>query len=84
MLIILDVCMAFEVLGSNLLTLIRQYRHRGIPLSIVKRIVKQILLGLEYLHDKCHIIHTDLKPEVIIIYIYIYFFFVIFIYLFIY
>jgi len=64
MLIILDVCMAFEVLGSNLLTLIRQYRHRGIPLSIVKRIVKQILMGLEYLHDKCHIIHTDLKPEV--------------------
>jgi len=59
--------MAFEVLGSNLLTLIRQYRHRGIPLSIVKRITKQILMGLEYLHDKCHIIHTDLKPENVLI-----------------
>jgi len=55
------------VLGSNLLTLIRQYRHRGIPLSIVKRIIKQILMGLEYLHDKCHIIHTDLKPENVLI-----------------
>ncbi|TPX37591.1 hypothetical protein SmJEL517_g00652 [Synchytrium microbalum] len=57
------VCMAFEVLGPNLLTLIRQYHHRGIPLSIVKRITKQVLMGLDYLHRECGIIHTDLKPE---------------------
>ncbi|OUM68709.1 hypothetical protein PIROE2DRAFT_3556 [Piromyces sp. E2] len=31
------ICMTFEVLGPNLLTLIRQYRHRGIPIHIVKR-----------------------------------------------
>lgn len=24
---------------------------------------KQILIGLHYLHDYCGIIHTDLKPE---------------------
>jgi len=52
------------VLGPNLLTLIRQYRHRGIPIHIVKRITKQILMGLDYLHRECNIIHTDLKPEV--------------------
>jgi len=56
--------MTFEVLGPNLLTLIRQYRHRGIPIHIVKRITKQILMGLDYLHRECNIIHTDLKPEV--------------------
>jgi serine/threonine-protein kinase SRPK3 len=58
------VCMAFEVLGPNLLTLIRQYHHKGIPIPIVKRIIKQLLLGLDYLHRVCGIIHTDLKPEV--------------------
>jgi len=61
------ICMTFEVLGPNLLTLIRQYRHRGIPIHIVKRITKQILMGLDYLHRECNIIHTDLKPENVLI-----------------
>ena len=56
--------MAFEVLGPNLLTLIRQFRHRGLPIRVVKRIIKQVLRGLDYLHRECGIIHTDLKPEV--------------------
>ncbi|KAI9105569.1 Serine/threonine-protein kinase 23 [Phlyctochytrium arcticum] len=61
------VCMAFEVLGPNLLTLIRQYHHRGIPADIVRRITKQVLMGLDYLHRECAIIHTDLKPENVLI-----------------
>ncbi|KAJ3155414.1 serine/threonine protein kinase, CMGC group [Geranomyces michiganensis] len=61
------VCMAFEVLGPNLLTLIRQYHHRGLHIPIVQRIVKQVLMGLDYLHRECGIIHTDLKPENVLI-----------------
>lgn len=55
--------MAFEVLGKNLLSLIKKYDYRGIPIPIVRNIAKQILLGLDYLHRVCGVIHTDLKPE---------------------
>jgi serine/threonine-protein kinase SRPK3 len=58
-----DIVMAFEPLGPNLLTLIRSHNHRGIPIPVVKRIAKQVLMGLDYLHRECGIIHTDLKPE---------------------
>lgn len=57
------VCMVFERLGDNLLTLIRLYDHRGIPLDVVRAITAQILVALRYLHTTCGIIHTDMKPE---------------------
>ena len=58
------VCMAFELLGENLLSVIKKYEYRGIPIPIVKRFVFQICEALAFLHSsKCNIIHTDLKPE---------------------
>jgi len=55
--------MAFEVLGKNLLSLIKRYGYKGIPIRIVREICRQTLIGLDYLHRICGIIHTDLKPE---------------------
>lgn len=57
------VCMVFEVLGHNLLKLIIKSNYRGIPVRNVKCIIRQVLEGLDYLHTKCQIIHTDIKPE---------------------
>ncbi|KZV47181.1 SRSF protein kinase 2-like [Dorcoceras hygrometricum] len=61
------VCMVFEYLGDNLLTLIKYSDYRGIPLHMVKEICFHILVGLDYLHRQLSIIHTDLKPENILI-----------------
>ena len=37
------------------------------PLWLVKKITIDVLLGLVYLHEHCNIIHTDLKPQNIMI-----------------
>ncbi|EDO16560.1 hypothetical protein Kpol_1064p42 [Vanderwaltozyma polyspora DSM 70294] len=57
------IVMVFEVLGENLLAMIRRYEPNGVPISYVKQITKQLLLGLDYMHRCCGIIHTDIKPE---------------------
>ncbi|KAH7427154.1 hypothetical protein KP509_10G032000 [Ceratopteris richardii] len=61
------VCMVFEYLGDNLLTLIKCYDYKGLPLEMVKRISYHVLVGLDYLHRQLSIIHTDLKPENILL-----------------
>ncbi|KAF8309743.1 kinase-like protein, partial [Clavulina sp. PMI_390] len=61
------VCMVFEVLGENLLGLIKRHQSKGVPAHIVKQISKQILLGLDYMHRTCGVIHTDLKPENVLV-----------------
>ena len=53
----------FELLGKSLLDLIEAYNCRGLPIAVVKKIAKEVLIGLDYLHNECNIIHTDLKPE---------------------
>lgn len=60
----IHVAMVFEAMGPNVLSLIKLYDFKGVPLPIVKILVRHVLFGLDFLHRFCHIIHTDLKPEV--------------------
>jgi serine/threonine protein kinase len=55
--------MVFEILGVNLLEIMKRYDYKGIPMPLVRRMAKQVLIALDYLHRICKIIHTDLKPE---------------------
>jgi len=61
------VCMVFEVLGVNLLEVIKQYNYKGVPIPICRVISQQVLMGLDYMHRICGIIHTDLKPENVLV-----------------
>uniref|UniRef100_A0A7N6AXH2 non-specific serine/threonine protein kinase n=1 Tax=Anabas testudineus TaxID=64144 RepID=A0A7N6AXH2_ANATE len=61
------VCMVLEVLGHQLLRWIIKSNYTGLPLPCVKSILRQVLQGLDYLHTKCKIIHTDIKPENILL-----------------
>ncbi|MES1918660.1 hypothetical protein MHBO_000594 [Bonamia ostreae] len=78
-LMILDVCIVFEVLGDNLLTQIMKndqeftklnknikFDHENCYLTKrnqIKKCAKDILEALKFLHEKCELIHTDIKPE---------------------
>jgi serine/threonine-protein kinase SRPK3 len=59
--------MVFEILGVNFLEIIKRYEYKGVPLPLVRRLARQCLIGLDYMHRMCHIIHTDFKPENVVI-----------------
>ncbi|VUG17247.1 DEBR0S2_02190g1_1 [Brettanomyces bruxellensis] len=56
----------FHMSQLNDLTILHE-SYGGLPVTLVKQISKQILLGLDYLHRYCGIIHTDLKPENVLV-----------------
>lgn len=56
-------CLVFEILGENVLKLIQRSEYKGLPVENVRLIIKQVLEALVYIHEECGIIHTDIKPE---------------------
>lgn len=60
-------CLVFEALGCSLYKLIVRSHFKGLPMGLVRSITRQLLQGLDYLHRKCRIIHTDIKPENILL-----------------
>ena len=59
--------MVFEILGVNFLEIIKRYDYKGVPIPLVRKLSKQCLIGLDYMHRMCQIIHTDFKPENVVI-----------------
>lgn len=52
------VCLVFEVMGEDLAALVRRYRDKKLPIHLVKQVARQLLLGLDYLHRSCKVVHT--------------------------
>jgi serine/threonine-protein kinase SRPK3 len=52
------VCLVQNVLGDGLGQEAERYDHSKIPVRVMKEVVRQLLLGLDFLHRQCGIIHT--------------------------
>lgn len=53
----------FEKCGISLYDLIQLNSCLGYPIDFIQSVAKQILTSLDFLHTKARIVHTDLKPE---------------------
>ncbi|KAI9728115.1 MAG: hypothetical protein M1834_007831 [Cirrosporium novae-zelandiae] len=60
-------CLVFEPLREPLWLYSTRFVDDVIPSDILKIILQMVLQGLDYLHSECHIIHTDLKPDNIMV-----------------
>eukprot|EP00442_Polarella_glacialis_P009466 CAMPEP_0115136022 /NCGR_PEP_ID=MMETSP0227-20121206/56112_1 /TAXON_ID=89957 /ORGANISM="Polarella glacialis, Strain CCMP 1383" /LENGTH=486 /DNA_ID=CAMNT_0002542949 /DNA_START=111 /DNA_END=1568 /DNA_ORIENTATION=- len=59
-------CMVFEVMGENLLAMVKHFDYNGVPLELCRRVARHTLMGLEYIHS-CGVLHTDVKLENVLI-----------------
>ena len=59
-------CFIYELMGGTLLDIFKAYEDEDIPMNLCKKIIKELFLSLAELHS-LKIIHTDLKPENIMI-----------------
>ncbi|KAG5507010.1 hypothetical protein JKF63_05756 [Porcisia hertigi] len=56
-------CIVMERYGANLYEYIASNDHRGLPMHQIRSIGAQLFSALSLVHDECHIIHADVKPE---------------------
>ncbi|NXY89233.1 SRPK kinase, partial [Alcedo cyanopectus] len=57
-----------RALGPSLRCLMGSCEAQGLPLPFVKKSLQQVLAGLYFLHERCRIIHADIKPENVLLY----------------
>ena len=55
-------CMVFESLGPSLYDFLKRQKYQPFPIACVRDFAKQLLETLAFLHS-FRLIHTDLKPE---------------------
>ncbi|PCG91500.1 Hypothetical protein PENO1_093530 [Penicillium occitanis (nom. inval.)] len=60
-------CLVYPPMREPLSMYQRRFDDRKMPLPLVKVYIHTLLMGLEYLHKECKIVHTDLKLENIMV-----------------
>ncbi|KIL95648.1 cmgc srpk protein kinase [Fusarium avenaceum] len=60
-------CLVMEALREPLWLFCKRFKGGVIPPVILKIQIQMILEGLDYLHSECQVIHSDLKPDNIMV-----------------
>lgn len=60
-------CLAMEVMGPSVLELARNCKKDQLLLHVLCAVARDCLHGLDFLHRQCSIIHTDIKPENVLV-----------------
>lgn len=66
------VCLVFDVLGHHLDFQTAKYEDGKLPVQAVKLIAKQLLLGLDFLHRECGIMHTGMTYHIMCISVFLF------------
>ncbi|KAJ7442394.1 kinase-like protein [Mycena galericulata] len=56
-------CLVTELLGERLDQYAKRFPRGRVPVAIIKTLSRQIINAVLYLHEKCDIIHTDIKSN---------------------
>ncbi|RAL15179.1 putative serine/threonine-protein kinase [Aspergillus homomorphus CBS 101889] len=57
------ICLVYEPMREPLWILKRRFVDRKLPLPIAKAYIYFLLVGLDYLHSECKVVHADLKLD---------------------
>jgi serine/threonine protein kinase len=65
-------CIVFERLGRSLYSLLRKNHYKGnaysgLPINTIAGIARQVLETLQFFHKEVKLVHTDIKPENILL-----------------
>lgn len=62
------ICMVFELMAGSVYDIIRSGKYSdGLPLNTVKIIIYQLLIAMDIVNNKFNILHTDIKPENVLV-----------------
>lgn len=60
-------CLVYEPMREPIWLLQQRFNDGRYSSDLLKLTLQYLLSGIDYLHSECHIIHTDIKPENILI-----------------
>lgn len=62
------ICMVFELMAGSIYDIMKVGKYStGLPFNTVKIIIYQLLVAMSIINNKYNIIHTDIKPENILL-----------------